>query len=247
MRTPTIGLGIVVVSTALVGTSAAADRPVSGGTTPVSKQAKAKRPVREGTEWCQMRWLSAPDTKRPRVLLVGDSIVVGYSGVVAQALKGKANVDMLATSKSIMDPSFIKETRLIADGYEHAIIHFNNGLHGGHVTDDQYAAHLTRYVKELRRLAPKAKLIWASSTPISARGDRKKLSPKNAVVVRRNKIAAAIMEKNSIPIDDLYTLVVGKAALRSPDGYHYSTQGRTIQGKAVAALLVKALKDAKTK
>ena len=224
-------------------------RGIGAGVAPDSKEKPAvkkdgqAKPVRERTEWCQLRWANAPDTKRPRVLLIGDSIVVGYSGEVDRLLRGKANVDMLATSASIDHEALVKMTRLAMDGYAHTIIHFNNGLHGWHVTDEDYAKHLKRYVQTLKRLAPKATLIWASSTPVSVGGKPTKLSPKNAIPVRRNAIAASIMAAHHIPTTDLYALVVGKAPLRSNDGYHYNTKGRTVQAKAVAAVLVEALKS----
>ena len=227
-------------------TAWAADRPASQGEQAVKKGSETN-PVRERTEWCQLRWGNAPDTKRPRVLLIGDSIVVGYSGEVDRLLRGKANVDMLATSASIDHEALVKMTRLAMDGYEHTIVHFNNGLHGWHVTDEDYAKDLKRYVQTLKRLAPKAKLIWASSTSISARGNPAKLSPKNAKVLRRNAIAAAIMKDRGIPTTDLYALVVGKPKLRSGDGYHYNPKGRTVQAEAVAEVIRQALKQGSTK
>ena len=56
---------------------------------------------REKIEWCEMRWFNADDDSLPRVLLIGDSIVIGYSGKVQELLAGIANVARLATSKCI--------------------------------------------------------------------------------------------------------------------------------------------------
>ena len=122
--------------------------------------------IHEDIEWANFWWEHAPDTKLPRVLLIGDSITNGYHGDVARLLKGKANVDMLATSASICDPSLIAQVKLAVGDYKHAVIHFNNGLHGFHLDDAQYAAGLKRLVETLKQLEPQAKLIWATSTPI---------------------------------------------------------------------------------
>ena len=234
-----VGIGSMVLSapTRTVGAPAQSN---DEGNQAVKKT--TTRPVREYTEWCRLHWSSAPDTSRPRVLLIGDSIVVGYHGEVSKLLKGKANVDMLATSKCIADPAFLKETELATEGYDHDVIHFNNGLHGWHVTEEEYASHLARYVKQLRRLAPKAKLIWGSTTPVSVSRDPTKLSPqKNPRVIRLNRIAADVMQANHIPINDLYGLVVGKADLRAADGFHYNRKGHAVQGKAVAEMVRQAL------
>lgn len=205
----------------------------------------ATRPVRETIEWVQLRWSNAPDTRLPRVLLVGDSIVVGYSDTVAAALKGEANVDMLATSAAIDDPVLTTLTRVAVEGYDPAVIHFNNGLHGEHVTDEAYRAGLEAYIRLLRRVAPQAQLVWASSTPITVSGNPAKLSPtKNAWVVRRNAIAAEVMHRHAIPIDDLYALVLDQSDLRAADGYHYNDRGRRLQGEAVARCVLGCLKGA---
>jgi len=50
--------------------------------------------------------------------------------------------------------------------------------------------------------APKAKLIWASSTPPKASSRAKKIHELNA-------LAAKVMKENQISIDDLYALIDG--------------------------------------
>jgi hypothetical protein len=51
------------------------------------------------------------------------------------------------------------------------VIHFNNGLHGiGAVSEKEYAEFLPQFLAHIRKLAPKAKLIWASSTPSHVNG-----------------------------------------------------------------------------
>ncbi|NLX05809.1 MAG: SGNH/GDSL hydrolase family protein [Phycisphaerae bacterium] len=203
-----------------------------------------QEPTRETIEWCNFRWQDAPDRMRRRVLLIGDSIVAGYHPVVVEELEGVVNVDMLATSKAIDDPAIIKETRYVMEGYRHAIVHFNNGLHGWHLDDEGYRQGLREYVRVLRDLAGDARLIWASSTPISAAGDMGKLcEERNPRVVARNRMAAEIMREAGIPIDDLYGLVVGRADLRSEDSYHYVEKGRRVQGQAVAEVIRRTLGD----
>lgn len=188
---------------------------------------------REATEWLILRWEQAPDTTLPRVLLVGDSIANGYAGEVSRLLGGKAHVDLLATSKSICDPALLKEVELATDGYQHAVIHFNNGLHGGHLTDAQYEAGLRRLVARLRGLAPQAKLVWASSTSAVTLPD-KQLDPNlNPKIIHRNEIAARVMAELGLPIDDLY----GVAATRNDwhsDTLHFSAEGCTALAQAVS-------------
>ncbi|MBU0607466.1 MAG: SGNH/GDSL hydrolase family protein, partial [Armatimonadetes bacterium] len=192
--------------------------------------------TREGTEWAILRWQQAPNTKLPRVLLVGDSITNGYAGHVTGLLKDRANVDFLATSKSVCDPAFLLELTLATDGYKHAVIHFNNGLHGWHLSDEQYEAGLRRMVAKLRELSPQAKLVWGSCTSAVTLPD-KQLDPKaNATVLRRNEVAARVMTDLAIPIDDLYAAIVDHCDWHS-DSLHFNQEGYA----ALAASVVNAV------
>jgi hypothetical protein len=199
---------------------------------------------RETIEWCNLRWENTNDQKLPRVLLIGDSISVGYGAVVKERLKGKANVDALATSKAISDPGWLKETAYAVEGYRHAVIHFNNGLHGVHVTGHDYESSLRAHVKKLRELAPHAKLIWASTTPVPSREKGVALDEKgNARVQARNTIAERVIKEAGIPINDLYGLVVGdiEKLTANKGNVHYNDKGKKLQGQAVADAILKAL------
>jgi lysophospholipase L1-like esterase len=198
--------------------------------------------TRETMEWANLWWEHAPDTKLPRALLIGDSITNGYHRGVANLLKGRVNVDMLATSANILDPAFMAQLKVAVGDYKHAVIHFNNGLHGFHLTDAQYEAGLRRLVEALKELAPQAKLIWAHSTPIADANEVANPASNNPVVIGRNAIAARVMAEYGIPVDDLYTLMLGHPEWRNKgDGYHYNQAGKTPQSEQVAKLVAEAL------
>jgi hypothetical protein len=178
----------------------------------------------------------------PRVLLIGDSITNQYKADVQKLLQGKANVDMMATSANILDPQFTAAVKLAVGDYKHAVIHFNNGLHGFHLSDAQYEAGLRRLVTLLRQLEPQAKLVWGNNTPIVEASKVDTLAGGNATVLKRNEIAARVMAELGIPIDDLYTPSVGHPEYRNPgDGYHYNQQGKTVQAEAVTKAVSAAL------
>lgn len=200
---------------------------------------------REAIEWCNIRWENTNDTTLPRVLLIGDSITLGYSGCVKERLKGKANVDVLATSKAISDPALQKEIAYALEGYRHAVVHFNNGLHGWHVTELQYEESLKNCIKMIRRLSPDAAVVWASTTPVPSARDGVALDEeRNAVVLARNKRAEKVMQESGIPVNDLYALVVGDIEhLSAKKGdVHYNEKGKALQGEAVANSILKLLR-----
>src|SRR5882757_2185797 len=167
----------------------------------LSLDAGAAEPVRENTEWLDIWMPHTNDRGLPRVLLIGDSITRGYGRQVEANLKDKAYVARLATSKSLGDPALLDQVTLILKEQSFDVIHFNNGMHGDGYTEEQYGAALPGLLDVLRRLAPRAKLMWASTTDVRAN------DPKTARIVQRNKIAAAIMTRRNIPIDDLFSAV----------------------------------------
>ena len=206
--------------------------------------AKAQERVvpREGTEWCDI-WVANADKKDlPRVLLIGDSVTRGYSKAVDTALTGKAYVARLATSRCVGDPVLLAEAAAVLGGTSFDVIHFNNGLHGvGAVTEAEYAKFLPEFLAHIRKLAPKAKLIWASCTPWHVAGKFTEFDPKNEKVKERNRIAAELMKKENIPVNDLYTTVAQHPEWCA-DPLHYNAKGTEAEGTQVAAAVMALLK-----
>ncbi len=197
---------------------------------------------RESTEWCRLYWFNTGDGKLPRVLLVGDSIVASYAEAVAKLLEGKVTVAYLATSKCVGDPAIYGELAMVMAGYRFQIVHFNNGLHGFDVSEADYARGLSDFVDAIESLAPEAKRVWASSTPITLVGNPAELDPeRNARVCERNRLAAGIMADRNIPVNDLYTSVVGRAELSAGDAYHYTKDGAQVLAEQVAETLTRLL------
>lgn len=199
--------------------------------------------LREKTEWCHLRWYNADEPGDcPRVLLIGDSIVLGYHEVVSSRLRDTANLAVLTTSKAIDDPSLITETEYVFDGYEFDVVQFNNGLHGWHVADADYERHLMNYTEHIRQLSPRSTLIWTSTTPVTEPHDVNQIDhDMNERVIRRNRIASGVMTKCGVAVNDLYGLVLNRPELRHEDGLHYNDAGQEVLGQAVADLCVKWL------
>ena len=201
---------------------------------------------REEIEW-QDRWIESASTRDagvPRVLLLGDSISRQYRGEVSRLLKGKAAVANSAGSHCVGDPLLIEETGKILEEYDFAVIVFNNGLHGFDNPDWEYEMHLPQYVEYLRAKAPKAKLVWARTTPVSERGDLAKFAERNTRVEARNRGADKVMKRFGIPTVDLYApIAADPAKYHSADGTHFNGEGVKVLAKAVADAVVLELKN----
>jgi lysophospholipase L1-like esterase len=209
----------------------------------IASAAEKNEPVkRENIEWCDIWVTSATSTTLPRVLLIGDSISRGYYPVVEKALAGKACVARLSSSAALPSPEFLAEIKMVLSQYKFDVIHFNNGLHGWDYSEAEYQAALPELVKAIRESAPQARLIWATTTPVRVKGDVKKLEARTERVKARNEIAAALMAKEKIPVDDLFGVVIDHPEYQAQDGVHYNAKGYAALGGAVAKKVEDALK-----
>ena len=199
----------------------------------LTMQADETHISREAIEWCNIWIPDANGTKLPRVLLIGDSITGGYGPKVADALKGKASVARLTTSKSIGDPALLAEVALVLGQCHFDVVHFNNGLHGWGYSEEEYEKAFPDLVATIRKHAPKAKLIWATITPMRQAGKLDVIAEGTKRVQARNKIAEAIVAQEGIAVDDLYGLVKDHPEYWSQDGVHFNAKGVAAQAEQV--------------
>jgi lysophospholipase L1-like esterase len=202
-----------------------------------------KQPVRlESTEWNDVWIINADKSDLPRVLMVGDSIVVGYGSRVEKALAGKAYCGQYATSKYCGNPDYLSELEIILKRHRYDVIHINNGLHGLEYSQPVYRQDLERLLVVLKKYAPKAQLIWATTTPVRMGNQVDKFNPEqNGIVIRLNEIAIKLMRENDIPVDDLYAVVKDHPEYSANDGLHYNDAGRDELAKAVTREILERL------
>jgi acyl-CoA thioesterase-1 len=185
------------------------------------------------------------DPKLPRVLLIGDSISIGYTPAVRKLLKGKANVHRIPENGGPSDNGVKKIKKWLGDS-RWDVIHFNWGLHdlklgtGKHqVPIDEYEKNLISLVTTMK--ATKAKLIWATTTPVP----EGKTNPprKNEDVIAYNKVARKIMDDNGVAIDDLYAFALPQLdKIQLPANVHFTGKGSEALATRVAASIEAALK-----
>ena len=206
-----------------------------------SATARAIEPKRERIEWADIWVTDANKTDLPRVLMIGDSITMGYFGGVENHLRGKAACARLATSKCICDPAFLPEVELLLKNYSFAVIHFNNGLHGYDYSNKQYAGAFAGLLRAFKTYAPQAKLVWANSTPTRKPSDLKQFNKTNSLVNERNLLAERIMETHRIPINNLNKIGVEHTEFYSNDGTHFNAEGKAAQAKQVAKMILRQM------
>jgi len=199
--------------------------------------------ARESIEWCDI-WIShANETNLPRVLLVGDSIARDYYSEVEKRFAGKAFVARLATSRFVADPVLLKEVELVLEGTKFDVIVFNNGMHGWQHNEEAYRKAFPKLIKTLKTHAPKAGLIWATTTPLR---DGKgvtydtKAAYSNERIAARNALAQEVVATQKIPTVDLNAAVRGHPEFHS-DNVHFNGRGSQILAVEVCAAVAKLL------
>lgn len=198
-----------------------------------------------------------PNPALPNVLLIGDSISIGYHSAVSGALKEKANVfrpvnsaNGAADNCSDTSKGVSSLDRWLALAPKWDVIHFNWGLHDikhvkpgtSEVSPDpahpslrtlaEYEANLAVIVGKLK--ATGAKLIFCTTTPVAP----ETTGPyrRDEDVVAYNASALRIMAAHGIEVDDLYAFAKPQLEkIQLPKNVHYTPEGSSVLGVEVAA------------
>jgi lysophospholipase L1-like esterase len=205
--------------------------------------ADAAPPARESIEWCDICISHANETNLPRVLLIGDSIARDYYPEVEKRLVGKAFVGRLTTSRFVADLVVLKEIESVLSGAKFDVIQFNNGMHGWQHSEAEYRKAFPKLIKTIRAYAPKAKLIWATTTPLRNGKDvtyDTKAEYSDERIAARNAMAAELVAAQKIPIVDLNAAMRGHPEFHS-DNVHFNGQGSQILAAEVSAAVEKLL------
>jgi lysophospholipase L1-like esterase len=194
----------------------------------------------EQYEWCDFWWQEAPQQDNKRVLLVGDSITRAYRPYVNEQLKGEMFADQLASSRALDNPAYISELdyMLLQQNMNYQGIHFNNGLHGWHLSVNEYEFYLEKVIQHIMNHFDSSKLILALSTPVTKPNIPTELNDElNNKVIGRNKAMEHLAHKYKVKINDLYAPMLGKNEFRVDDGYHYNNSGEKVQAEIVAQVI----------
>ncbi len=187
-------------------------------------------------------------SKLPRVLLLGDSIRLSYQPIVADLLKGWAEVIGPDENCQFSLYTLASLERWIDELGKPDIIHWNNGIHDAGYNPDRepsqvpiefYNSALNLTLERLRKLTPY--IIWATSTPIHKdkpfRNDE--WSWHNEEIEKYNRIAIQVMNVNNIPINDLHSLVSKNTdEYLCEDQIHLSETGQMACAEAVSRAII---------
>jgi len=200
----------------------------------------------------------ASGAELPKVLIIGDSISLGYTPHVVQQLEGRAEVKHHKGNAQHTGTGLKKIDQWIGET-KWDVIHFNWGLWDlcyrhpdskvqgkrdkakGTLTTtlEQYGKNLEELVIRLK--AADAKLIWAHTTVVPEDEAGRKVGDDK----KYNEVAAEIMKKHGIVINDLNALSweFPPELFSKPGDVHYTRDGYEKLAMQVTDHILKALES----
>lgn len=193
--------------------------------------------MKETFEWMQSWCDHTEKTDLPRVLLVGDSITRAYQEKVRELLGGKYYVDYISTSYSVDQSIYVDLVTAFAKDSDYAVIHFNHGLHGLHMTDKVYGEGIEKLLADIGK---GKKIVLATSTLVKEKGNARIDYRQTGIVLRRNQVVEKIAARNGYATDDLYAVSANiPNEYRCDDGTHYDEKGSARLAESVARSILR--------
>lgn len=174
-------------------------------------------------------WIEfANDTETYRVLYIGDSISRGMRFIINKLADGKIRIDNYATSKAVDNPYFVKAVELFANQVKYRnLILFNNGLHGFHLSTDEYEKYYDNIIENLINDYPytEVKIVLTTHTNRS--------KEQSDIINERNISARKIASKYGLKVIDLYDVAYEHRHMLTGDGVHMNEEGYEVLAKTI--------------
>lgn len=167
------------------------------------------------------------------ILLIGDSIRIGYDKSVKRSLEGVANVYF--PEENCRFASYVlrylhEYKELVKDG-KVDILHWNAGLwdclrlfeEEPHTPKDVYAYYIDRICIRIKTVFPDATVIFATSTRVQSEKMSKDFKRYNEEIEEYNRIAVEVVKKHGFVVDDLYAVSASLPESAHSDAVHYYT------------------------
>ena len=186
------------------------------------------------------------------LLLIGDSIRMGYDKSVKLSLEGKANV--IFPTDNCRFASFVQrylhEYCGSIKGEDIDVIHWNAGLwdclrlfgEDPHTPVEFYKYHIDRICARIKSYCPNAKVIFATSTSVLSEKMSNDFKRYNDEIEAYNAAAVEVVKKYGFEVNDLYSVSVSLPESAHSDPVHYYTElGTEAFTKQVLSYVVPAL------
>ena len=214
-------------------------------------------------EGYSMQRADIKDPSLPRILVIGDSISMGYRSFITKHFKDKAYVDYWVGGSWFGNDAVRGKNPTAKIAWEgvlsngpYDLISWNSmTLHmwanndKGRCIEETYPAQMTRVVEHLKKTAPDSKVIWIRCTPVTTAVEGKpniiRVEEterwKTERIIKFNKMTDEIMGKYGIPEVDLYALCEKNLDKASKDGVHWNADASNLMAAAIILEIEKQL------
>ena len=188
-----------------------------------------------------------------KVVLIGDSIRMGYDKYVKEALDGVAEVfyppENCRFAEYVL--RYAHEWKTNGEwGDDVDLVHWNAGLWDALelfgdeplTSLDYYGQAIKRIDKRLRMLFPKAKFVFATSTNVSEKMSRPEFTRHNSTIQKYNDEALRALSDTDTVINDLHPITASVPDSYRSDWVHfYTPEGTELIGGKVLSVICKML------
>ena len=186
--------------------------------------------------------------QKPQILLIGDSIRMGYCETVKADLA--TDIDVLYPDENCQSSYYILQNLKgwvdITRPENVIAVHFNCGhwdaAHFGGDPDslsspDVYAQNILRIARRLRQYFPKAAIAYATTTPMHPDG----IPPINARTTEEirtlNQAGRQALAPEPVAVNDLFAYTEHWGSETFQDGCHFTEEASQVLGHRVSAFL----------
>ena len=202
------------------------------------------------------------DPALPRILVIGDSISMGYRPFITEHFKGKAYVDYWvggtwfgpdALKDGDKAPAKIAWKGVFSNGpydvisWNSMTLHMWSPKQAWRCPEESIVPNFSDMLKFLKAEAPKTQFIWIRCTPVRAiqpDGTQTLDGPDNERMVKYNRIVDTVMKKERIPEVDLYAITESQSLAPfkgSQDNLHWGPEVSKLFADAIIKEIEKAL------
>ena len=184
-----------------------------------------------------------------KIVLIGDSIRMGYDKYVKEALEGVCEVFYPEENCKFAEYvlRFVHEWKNNGGwGDDVDLVHWNAGLWDAlELFGDEpltslsyYGEAIARIDKRLRMLFPKAKIVFATSTSVNEGMSNPDFTRHNSIIEEYNSVAISALSGTDTVISDLYSVTCHLPdAYRSDWVHFYTPKGIELIGGKVLSVI----------
>lgn len=187
-----------------------------------------------------------------KILLIGDSIRMGYDKAVKKTLEGRAEVyfpeENCRFASYVLRYLHEYKSELVHDEVD--VIHWNAGLWDNlrlfgedpHTPLEIYAYYIDRICVRIQKCFPNAKVIFATSTHVLSDKMDANFKRYNEDIESYNAVAVEIVRKYGFEVNDLYAVSASLPDEAHSDAVHYYTPiGTEVFTNQVLSFILRAL------